>query len=81
MRFDLFDAMRHMKKNFGSDGEILLSQDDNGVVTRLSVFSGGKFHHSEFVTPYHIIINDDGTEVMNTQFHMAIGALKHQCDV
>ena len=78
MKFDLFDAMSHMKKNFGSSGEILVMYDDIvGLKIRLSVFSGGEFHHNQFSITDKEIMSDNNVLFMNLKFKRAIEELKH----
>lgn len=75
MKFDLLDAMAHMRQNFGYSGEILLRQSPEGYITRLSVFDGNKFYNSEYLIPM-IEITDCKVNVMNLKFKEALERLK-----
>lgn len=75
MKFDLFDAMRHMEKQFGSDGELLIRQSGTAFRIRLSVLKNDCFHNCEFMVSLDEVI-DAKVDLMNRKFRDAIEQLK-----
>ena len=75
MKFDLFDAMAIIKKEFGDSGELLLRTAEYGYAIRISVFHNGEFHHKQELINYHEI-TDSKVHVMNFKFNKAIKELK-----
>lgn len=49
MKFDLFDAMVLMKKNFGNAGSIRLSNDTFGVAVTLELYKDGVLYNRRFI--------------------------------
>ena len=77
MRFDLFDAIRHMQKEFGLDGEILVYPRMNGVAVRLRVLVGDVLSY-EFTVSNAEIISDSNVNVTNEKFKLAIRVLSEK---
>ena len=78
MKFDLFDAMSTMKKNFGNAGEILLTQTNVGIAIRLSVLDKGVFHHREFTISSVEMMTDTYVKVCNLEFDRAVSDVQYR---
>jgi len=77
MKFDLFDCMNIMRKNFGKKSEVLLHHfDRRGVIVRLRVFKQGRFHSVEFVITQTEIDSDGYIDATNKKFGNAIEKLR-----
>ena len=76
MRFDLFDAVNALKKEFNDDGEIRVINNDFGIMIRLSIFKNHNFYHSQFGATNTEIKSDDNVSIMNLKFAKAIIELK-----
>ncbi len=76
MKFDLFDVMSSMKKEFGYNGEVLLTQNNTGITVRLSVFSKGIFHHSEFTVSTVEIMTGNYVKACSLKFNKALVQLQ-----
>lgn len=80
MRFDLFDAMLQMKKEFGKESELLLSQHESGIAIRLCVFRTGEQYCNGFIIEGSDIFRDSGVFAANIKFSRAIKQLKNSIE-
>ena len=75
MKFDLFDALRQMRKSFGEASEVLVRNDNCGIAVRLQVFRFGTWHHHEFILS-HAELESDQISIADIKWLHSIAALK-----
>ena len=74
MKFDLFDAIEHMKSKIGDSSEILVFTNHLGYCVRLTYSGGRKLLSNQFIVSYRDL-NDTDVDAMNLSFHAALQEL------
>lgn len=76
MKFDLFDAMSILRKEFGDNSQLLLYTRHEGIHIRLSVYTNENDFHTEFTVSYEQANNDEYVTTMNFEFKKSIRMLQ-----
>lgn len=71
MKFDLFEALAEMEKQLGRKGEILVIDEPDRYIIRLSIILNDEFYHQQFAVS-HI----QGNAVMQLEFKQNLEALR-----
>lgn len=75
MKFDLFDAIRHMQNNFGPGSEISVHDSDLGVAIRLTIYKKDERTSNQIIVSYREM-EDSNVDIMNLRFKRMIQELK-----
>lgn len=74
-KFDLFDALEHMKATFNHDGEIILKSNKDGIIISLRVLMDNRILGGDFMVSNENIYNGR-VSTLNIMFHDAIKSLE-----
>ena len=80
MKFDLFDAINIVNKEFGEDSEILIRKKGYFIIIRISVFLDDEFHHTQFIIRTIEIESDEYVRIMNYKFNRSLKELRMVLD-
>jgi len=81
MKFDLFDALAILKKEFGNDCRLTLYNEGSDIAIRLTVIPPEQPScNTQFMVTSQEIISDDYICVTSRKFHRAIKELREFMD-
>lgn len=75
MEFDLFKAMIILRKNFGDNATLILSQDDVGMCIKINLYQNNEVYAYQFIVTW-LEMSSAEVSLLNYKFQEAIDFLK-----